>query len=92
MTAKGFRTGGAGVFTCQSCERRTRETTQGFGEDRFCGECYELFGIQNSLWDCGPEAWIAPARDQLVKRIKQLGGDTLKVARENPDIFKLESI
>jgi hypothetical protein len=93
--ARSFRSGSLGgntVFKCQCCGRSTRMTTQ--DDDRFCGECYDLFGIQNTLWDETREYFIAngflAARDGLLKKIVSRKGDAAKVRKMMPDLFAVE--
>lgn len=40
---------GTGVFTCDICTRRTRET--GDGVDHLCHECFEISGLDNQVND-----------------------------------------
>lgn len=49
-TARHFRRGGGGVFTCLYCGRQTRLTNQAHGSEA-CEDCYELGGIHNALTD-----------------------------------------
>ena len=95
--ARSFRTGSFGgptVFNCQCCGRSTRMTTQ--DDDRYCGECFELFGIQNSLWDEGVEYFSSPdhgflkARNDLLKKITARKGDPEAVKKMMPDLFAVE--
>jgi hypothetical protein len=93
---RSFRTGSIGgktVFNCQCCGRSTRMTTQ--DDDRYCGECYDLFGIQNTLWDDGVENFVkdglVKARDQLLKKIVTRKGDPEAVKRQMRDLFAVEA-
>ncbi|MFD0669742.1 hypothetical protein ACT80S_18630 [Ramlibacter sp. MAHUQ-53] len=42
---------GSGVFTCRSCDRKTRDTGGDNTDIRLCDECYELSSQENSLSD-----------------------------------------
>jgi hypothetical protein len=92
MTHRHFARGTT-VFTCQICQRRTRITT-GY-DTRFCGECYELLGIQNGLWDNGEAYFIEwggiAERDNLLKKITKLGGNIEKVKAQMTDLFAVEA-
>lgn len=83
---------GSGVFTCDICNRRTRMTTQ--DDDRFCGECYDLLGIQNTLWDDGEESFVNDGflvvRDGLLEVIKRRGGDIAAVKNDMKDLFAVQ--
>jgi hypothetical protein len=41
---------GSGVYTCDVCERKTRNTGQSYSS-KLCGECWELAGIENEISD-----------------------------------------
>lgn len=74
---KRFTGGGAGVFTCGVCKRRTRETNGDHAQTELCEPCYELSGIENAISDRGDEA-IAEYRDealQWIAKLEKLGGD-----------------
>lgn len=88
MTARTF-TRGSSTFTCECCTRRTRLTTQ--DDTRWCGECYELLGLSNSLSDNGEEDWMASFRDGQLAKIAKLGGDIDKVHAFIPTIFNLST-
>lgn len=81
---KGF-VQGRSVYTCDCCGRRTRETTV-VGSD-LCGECYDLAGLQNCVWDGCFTAEDRPERDRILARIVKLGGDEAKVRAEFRDLF-----
>lgn len=85
------RFGKGGVFTCGCCGRRTRFTTQWQTEAEFCGECEELMGVQNTMWDDGVETFVAEGgtkhRDALLAKIKTRGGDTDAVKAQMPQLF-----
>ena len=77
------------TFTCEICKRRTRLTTQ--CNDSFCGECEELLGTQNSLWDDGAEYFVKSGltahRDALLAKVRKLGGNATAVVAYMPDLF-----
>ena len=77
---------GSSTFPCECCQRRTRITTQ--DDTRFCGECYDLLGIQNSMWDDGVQDWMTAPIIQLTAKIAKLGGDLLKVRAFIPQLFE----
>ncbi len=87
---RSFRSfGGATVFNCECCERKTRITTQ--DDDRYCAECYDLLGIQNSLWDEGKDYFVQnglrDARDNLVSKLSRTKADIDKVKAYMKDLF-----
>lgn len=43
-------TKGTGVYTCDCCGRRTRDTGDG-AMNGICGMCYELAGYENLIQD-----------------------------------------
>jgi hypothetical protein len=74
---------GSGVFACDICGRRTRNTGQPH-DSRLCEECYELAGWENCLSDEGPETFLSYRKtvegyldDCLAK-----GGDALQLRKE----------
>jgi hypothetical protein len=73
---------GSGVFTCISCGRRTRVTTQ--CHDELCAECWDLAGETNSLSDTG-ELFDKNAVD-LLNRCVERGGSVEKLLREFPEV------
>lgn len=80
-----FRQGGRGVYTCQICERRTRETTLQ-GHD-ICADCFEMAGLENAKLDgCFTDADI-PERDRLLSVIVKKGGNLVKVVEEFRELF-----
>ena len=94
--ARSFRSGSIGgksVFNCTCCGRSTRMTTQ--DDDSFCGECYELFGMQNTLWDFGvedfKESGMLKHRDEQFKKLVSRKGDGEKVKKQMPDLFAVEA-
>lgn len=95
MAANRFRShfGGRVTFQCDCCKRNTRMTTQ--SDDRYCGECEELLGIQNALWDDGAEVFIAdgavPYRDKLLAKIVKLKGSESAVRAYMPDLFAVSA-
>jgi len=60
---------GSGVYQCAVCQRRTRATVESCDDVGYCGPCYDLAGLQNSMWDDGQEDWIVKARDGLLAKI-----------------------
>lgn len=74
---KRFTGGGAGVFVCQCCKRRTRELNGDHAQTGNCAICFELAGMENAVSDRGDEA-IAEYREEalgLMKKLEKLGGD-----------------
>jgi hypothetical protein len=92
MPIKGFQRGQTPTFICQCCKRRTRDTE---GDDRFCGPCYELLGMQNSLWDDGKDAFVTdgfvPVRDKLLAKLVKLGATEGAVRAYMPDLFEVQA-
>lgn len=88
---RSFRNGGdkCSVFNCDICGCRTRMTTQ--NDDRFCGQCYNLLSMQNSLWDDGAENFVRDGfiaqRDRLAAEIAKLSGSATAVVAYMPDLF-----
>lgn len=73
---KNFVRGGKGVFTCQCCERQTRETNGDHAQTGNCEHCFELAGIENTLSDNGMEvakSYKAEVKMRLTKLAK-MGG------------------
>lgn len=77
---------GRGVYTCATCQRRTRETTVQGSDD--CALCYDLAGLQNMVWDGNFEPSDANERDAILARIEKLGGNVARVRAAMPDLFK----
>lgn len=76
---------GRGVYTCASCGRRTRETTVQGSDD--CADCFELAGLQNSVWDgCFTEA-DRHERDRVLAAIVRKGGNGDKTKETFADLF-----
>lgn len=81
MVKKYFQRG-SGVFACDVCTRRTRETTQPSGS-RLCPHCDELAMTENSVLDgCQTVEEIAPWRDRMVEEIVARGGDRNRVRKD----------
>lgn len=76
---------GSGVYTCRSCDRKTRATGRGDNEDiRLCVECYELAGIENAFLDGeGNDDLLRLARGYL-DACRRKGGDVTE--SDFPDI------
>lgn len=69
------------TFNCDVCGRRTRLVGQ--GNDELCNECYELFGLENLIFDqCSTLQEIMPERDQLFAKAVKLGGDPDKIKQQ----------
>ena len=77
---------GRGVYVCQTCGRRTRETTVSGSDD--CEQCFELAGLQNAKWDgCYTEADNAE-RDRRLKLVVDRGGNKDRVLKSFKDLFE----
>jgi len=61
---------GTGIFPCEACGRKTRETGAQSLSSRTCPECYEIAGIENSLSDGHYEG--DAGRDALIAEIAAL--------------------
>lgn len=86
MTKRHFTRGGRGVFTCSTCGRSTRQTTQPL-DSSLCGDCDELAMTENSILDRAQTVdEIAKYRDEMVAHIVAKGGDKRKI-RENFEIL-----
>lgn len=87
MAIKTFQRGGPGVFTCATCGRRTRETTQAIGS-HLCGDCFDLAGLENSLSDgCFTDADV-PEVKRLHAAIITKGGNAASVQRNFTDLLE----
>lgn len=76
---------GRGVYTCATCGRRTREVSVEGSDD--CEDCFDLAGLQNSVWDgCFTEHDV-PERDRILARIVDRGGDGARVKAAFRDLF-----
>lgn len=89
MAHRHFKSG-TGVFACTLCSRKTRMTTQSI-EGEYCGECEELLSVQNTLWDDGPQPWMAKLRDKLLAKISKLGGNADAVRTQIGDLLKVNA-
>ena len=87
MTVSKFRRGSS-TFNCNTCGRLTRDTV---GTNvQSCEQCYELAGLQNSLWDgCFDEGDI-PARDGYLRVLVEKGIDAEKIKAEFKDLFSFQ--
>lgn len=91
MAIKTFQRGGPGVFTCSTCGRSTRETTQAIGS-RLCGQCWDLAGLENALSDgCFTDADV-PEVKSLYAAIIAKGGNAEKVRRNFADVLERAGI
>lgn len=78
---------GRGVFTCSICKRRTRDSGQALSAD-CCFECYELAGLQNTVYDgVATASELAPERDRFTAIISARGGDLARVRREFSELW-----
>lgn len=75
---------GSGVFTCQSCGRSTRVTTQ--DNDNLCAECYDLAGETNSLSDYGELYMGREAVIRILNQCVERGGSATKLIKEFPEV------
>ena len=83
---------GKSTFICEVCGHRTRETGQ--DDDCYCGPCYELLSLQNTLWDDGVEGfktWGVKVRDDIVAKITKRGGVVAKVKAYMTDLFAVSA-
>jgi hypothetical protein len=78
---------GTGVFKCEGCGRQTRTTHQP-DNTRYCYECWELAGYQNSIWDGEKPADIAAPVRALLATIVERGGSAAAVRADLVDLFK----
>jgi len=70
------------------CCRNTRITSQIDVNPDTCGECSNLAGQQNAVWDgCYDFTTDTPYRDKLLAKIVKLGGDGDKVKAYFADLF-----
>jgi tRNA G26 N,N-dimethylase Trm1 len=82
---------GRGVFVCECCGRRTRDSGQSVSSE-CCYECYELAGWQNAVWDNGFDAEIASARDQLVAAAVRKGSNEARIRKEFSDLWPIDHL
>jgi hypothetical protein len=80
---------GEGVYVCECCGRKTRDTIGSDG--RFCGQCEELLMLQNSHWDgmynVNNDPPMDALRDEWIATIAKRGGNVEDVKRQCRDIF-----
>lgn len=50
-TENGRMQKGSGIYTCEECGKKTRETGDGESWVRMCRRCWDLGGLENSLSD-----------------------------------------
>jgi len=83
---------GSGVYTCGSCNRRTRGDGESNGCE-MCGQCYEIAGWDNHFNDKGetPDAEEMATFNKLLAKIVELGGDGDRVQSLNNYIFTEEN-
>ena len=74
---RGFAKGSlAQVYTCRTCQRRTRPTGTGDNDGvGLCAECYELAGEENHLSDTGTTYSTAHNVRATIDAVKARGGD-----------------
>lgn len=72
MHIKQFQRGGRGVFSCESCGHRTRQTGD---SEHLCEDCYELAGLENGVADGHPVADYLTEAVERYKRIVARGRD-----------------
>ena len=82
---KTFRRGRS-TFNCIDCGRLTRETHQSVGAD-CCYECWEIAGLQNSLWD-GYEEGTREEAQRLLQVVQEKGGRIESLLATYPDLLK----
>lgn len=87
MSKRYFERGGRGVFTCKTCDRSTRRTTQP-GDSQLCGDCDELAMTENSVLDGTAIADIAKFRDDMVEYIVRKGGNRDKLRASFATLWK----
>ena len=90
-TGKYFERYGKGVYKCVICKRGTRVTTQ--GNDDLCPECWELAGLENTVFDNGKELareWgVAKERDALFAKAVKQGSDGDKMKAQFKELFEV---
>lgn len=79
----GFRRGES-TYKCECCRRLTRRVDQ---SSNLCTECWELAGIENSVYDRCATPEDARVAVQYVDVIVARGGDLAKVRRNFADLF-----
>lgn len=66
---------GSGVYVCESCTRKTRQTGGDNDSLRLCEECYEIAGLENAISDHGdPQGLHALDIARLKVRCIEKGG------------------
>jgi hypothetical protein len=78
---------GSGVFKCDGCGRMTRHTGVQSTGSQSCPQCYELAGLQNSLWDGEPIKSLAEERDRLLDAAVKAGGSAEQIKADFSDLF-----
>ncbi len=81
---------GSSTFTCHCCGRRTRIVDQPEGSD-LCPDCYELYGLQNMVWDGCANKGVVTGRAALLAEIGKKGGDVASVTRKLKDLFNFKA-
>jgi len=64
---------GSGVYVCQSCGRRTRETGDG-AQNKLCEPCWDLASYENEASDYGLTTELHVTMHKLYMKIIGLGG------------------
>jgi hypothetical protein len=64
---------GSGVFICQSCNRRTRDTDEAACDTGYCAHCYALASHQNSVFDGCADQWTIDVREREAKALMAKG-------------------
>lgn len=85
MTKRHFSQGNS-TFICTCCGHRTRIVDQPEGSD-LCPDCYDLFGLQNMVWDGCADARTVSERDRLLKALADKGADVDKAKRQLKDLL-----
>ena len=88
---KYFERGGRGVYKCVICDRSTRVTTQ--CDDHLCPECWDLAGLENTVFDNGAELareWgTDKERDALLAKAVKRGANGDKIKKNFPELFEV---